>query len=1009
MSSDPARYAESEIEAAAPKLNSTGASGSTVLVTATFVAEPLEAPLGWVLAEAGLACTIGFAPYNQVFQQLLTPHSELARNVGGPGVLLVRLEDFVRDQTDLAEARQSIARVSAELGDAIEQFAKRAPSTLVVAVFGPAPTVDPDLRAALAEHGRSLLARLEPLAGVQILEEGRIGSADAERYDAARDRLAHVPFTETYYASLALALARRIHAIRVPAAKVLVLDCDNTLWRGVVGEDGVDGIEISEPYAAVQDFAVRQLSKGILICLASKNTEADVLEVFARRPDMRLRAEHVVAHRINWLPKPANLRSLALELNLGLDAFVFFDDNPLECAQMRAELPEVATLQLPSPAEIPRFLENLWIFDKVGTTAEDANRTRMYRENSARKAMESSVEDIGQFLAALDLKIDIAVPSDDEWTRVEQLGQRTNQFNFTTRRRTALELKSVLANGGHVFRVRVSDRFGDYGLVGELAAVVQGTNLLVDTFLLSCRVLGRGVEHAMLRRLGELAEAAGLEAVLLPYIATARNVPARAFADSVASQFAHADNDGTLYRLPAAVASQIAHRPGHDPAEIVEARLADEKKPGPSASANKVVSTTHVDRSERYARLATVVVSGSAVLAALAARNRQSRSIDLPAVGPSSSLETQLLLLWEEVLEIDGLGIDDDFFALGGTSLLSVKLFAEIGRRFGSHLRLTTILDAPTVRTLAVQVARSADQVRTGVVCLRRGGDHNLFLVHDGFGETLLYLNLAKLMPSTMSVYGIEPRRLPGIPLAHASIEDMAAFYVNQIRSIQPQGPYWVGGMCAGGVIAYEMAACLLRHGEQVQRVTILDGATPQAAKRTGRSTSDRLSRLEKAVAVAGESTDSTIRRWASMSLTVSRKVYGFVIYKISFPFRKASVHLRFRLMRNLVKRNAAWPRSLPELNVMEIYNLLESRYIPPPINDVPVLLVRASRGDGMDTPYREVYQEEDFGWRRVAPRLDVVDVTGGHSSMLQERAVPSLAAALVRHMAASPVRQFSP
>jgi FkbH-like protein len=979
--------------------------GTSVVVAATFVAEPLEAPLSWVFAETGLRHTMTFAPYNQVFQQLLTPHSDLARNTGGINILILRLEDFVRDKQKAGDdVGHSIARVAAELGDAVEQFAKRVTIPLVFTLLGSGPNVDPDLLSALNKHTRELLARVASVAGVHILEEARIGGAfDTSRHDAVRDQLAHVPFTEVYFASLALALARKIHSIQMPAAKVLVLDCDNTLWRGVVGEDGVDGIVISEPYVAIQNFAVSQLAKGILICLVSKNTEADVLDVFTNRSDMVLHADHVVAHRINWLPKPANIRSLAEELNLGVDSFVFLDDNPVECAQMRAELPQVITLQVPTEGDVPRFLENLWIFDKVITTSEDANRTQMYRENSARKAMESSVEDINQFLAALDLKIDIGVPSEEEWPRVEQLAQRTNQFNFTTRRRTALELKAMIGTGGHVFRVRVSDRFGDYGLVGEMAALVDGGTLLVDTLLLSCRVLGRGVEHAMLRHLGELAESSGLEAVALPYSPTARNVPARAFADSVASEFAEACPDGTLYRMPATHAAHIKHSPGHDPIEIIEARVADEKK-------GQGVTNTSPDileRSERYSRLANILVSGPAVLDAMSSRKRRPRSIAGTAAAPSSSIEAQMLLLWEEVLEMEGLGIDDDYFDLGGTSLQSVKLFAEITRRFGAQLRLTTILESPTVRSLALQVASSA-VARSGVICLRRGGDHNLFLVHDGFGETLLYLNLAKELPTTMSIYGIEPRRLPGIPLAHASIEDMAAYYVSQIRTVQSRGPYLMGGMCAGGVIAYEMAACLQRQGDQVQLVTILDGATPQAPKRMGRMTRHRLSRLEDAVAHAGHSAHSKFARWASIASAVARKLFNVIAYELGSAAEKVSVRVRFAVLRKMVRRNASWPSGLPELSVMQIYNMLESRYTPPTIADVPILLVRASVGDGNDTPYREVYQDEDFGWRRVADRLEVVDVVGGHSSMLQERTVESLAATLVRHLTASSSPHFS-
>jgi FkbH-like protein len=767
-----------------------------------------------------------------------------------------------------------------------------------------------------------------------------------------------------------------------------------------VGEDGSDGIKIPEPYAALQDYAVAQQAKGILICLASKNTEADVLEVLAKRSDMRLKAQHIVAHRINWRPKPANLRSLAEELNLGLDSFVFLDDNPVECAQMQAEIPQVVTIQVPTGAEIPRLLAHLWNFDKLATTAEDANRTRMYRENSARRAMESAANDINQFISALNIEVDIAAPSEDEWARVEQLTQRTNQFNFSTRRWTSAELKSSLKAGAQILRVRVSDRFGDYGLVGAIIAWPRESELLVDTLLLSCRVLGRGVEHAMVRRLGEIALEQGLAMVSVPFVATARNIPAHAFAESIAAEFKLRKEGGADYRIPSELASRIQHRPGHDPAEIIEARISDEKKSAGKGS----VSNGNMARSERYSRLANVLISGRAVLDQMSLQVRRSRQTDRARITPDSPLETELLRIWEDVLATDGLGVDDDYFELGGTSLLSVKLFAEIERRFGTQLRLTAILEAPTVRSLAQLIAPSAVLDRHGMVCLKTGGDRKFFLVHDGFGETLLYLNLARRLPPSMAVYGIEPRRVPGIPLAHASIEEMAEFYVEQIREIQPHGPYLLGGMCAGGVIAYEMAACLTRKNERVQLVTILDGATPHAAKRVGRILRNRLSRIESTLAQGASTSKSDLARWASVAATLARKLKNTAFYELSSALEKQSVRLRFLLHKMIVRRNGKWPAAVKGLSVMQIYNSLESRYHPPPLTDVPVLLIRASSGEGVDTPYRDIYRDEDFGWSQYAARLEIADVSGGHSSMLQEREVQLLTTLLLRHLNALPV-----
>jgi thioesterase domain-containing protein len=278
-------------------------------------------------------------------------------------------------------------------------------------------------------------------------------------------------------------------------------------------------------------------------------------------------------------------------------------------------------------------------------------------------------------------------------------------------------------------------------------------------------------------------------------------------------------------------------------------------------------------------------------------------------------------------------------------------------------------------------------------------------LVHDGLGETLLYLNLANRLPATIGVYGIEPKRLPGIPLAHTSIEEMATFYVEQIREVQPQGPYLLGGMCAGGVIAYEMAACLMRAGERVQMVAILDGAAPQAARRAGVASRNRLSRFLEAITQTLTAGARPLARVIAVTDVVARKVYNTVLYEIFAWVERISVRMRLPLLKMLVERGKSWPRWLPELSVTQIYNSLESQYTSPTLADVPILLVRASAGGGLDTPYRDLYCDEDLGWRNVAGQLELLDVTGGHSSMLQEDTIDSLAAELLmRFPAPEPV-----
>jgi FkbH-like protein len=970
-----------------------------IVISATFTAEPILPGLRCVLQQAALAFDVRFSPYNQVFQELLGRTSLLGTNKSGVDVVIVRIEDFVRQIVDLAEARPLIERTVDQLWNALTGHAHRAKVPTVLAVLRPSPGANKELVAELEAATTDLTARAISSPDITLLSQDDIDRVSTgQSYDALSDSLAHIPYSEEYYASLALAIARKVHALCVPAHKVLVLDCDNTLWRGVVGEDGVDGISIPPALVRIQRFAADAQARGVLICLASKNSESDVLEVFEKRLDMILRKEQIVAYQINWGQKPSNIVSLARFLNLGLDSFVFLDDNPVECELMRAELPEVVTLQVPPDDEVESFLNHLWTFDKVAITEEDARRTKMYRENAARQELEKSTADIAEFIASLKVVVDIAVPEDGEWPRVAQLTQRTNQFNFTTVRRTEPDVRHLSVDGSTVLRVKVRDRFGDYGLVGILIANRDAESLAVDTLLLSCRVLGRGVEHTMMRRLGEIAKERGLAYVDLLYARTSKNEPARAFAESVAAEFRDEQGAQIVYRIPADEACKISHRPGHDPAAVIDALKAEESKATSSPKA-KAKTPSADNWSQLYTNLASTLISGRDVLRIARSGNVRERTLPNEPQKPATEIEARLLRLWEEILGIVGLGVEDDYFALGGTSLIAARMFAEISRQFGVKLPLTTILEAPTVRSLSHHLTPISVEHSWELVELKGGGVRNLFFVHDGDGETLLYFNLARRMPSDLAVYGIEPRRLTSIPLAHARIEDMAAFYVEQLRRKQPQGPYRIGGMCAGGVIAYEMASQLIRTGDEVELVVLLDAATPQAPKQRGRMTKQRLQRMTNALADARSTDRSRFERALLVVYAVSRKIVTASTWEIKQRFAQWSIQARFGLLREVLARERSWPRFVPELSLRQIYDTAERHYVPAPLSGALVLLIRARAGQGGDTPYREIYADETLGWGKLTNNLAVLDADGGHSSMLQEPFVDGLADALMGYL----------
>ena len=407
-------------------------------ISATFTAEPVEETLDFWMGELELPASIEFAPYNQVFQQLLDPGSLLSQNRQGVNLVLVRLEDWMRSRPGSAASRDLeafLTRNATDLITAAREATARSTAPLIVGLCPDslAARGDQETQALFARVEEQIVAELGEAPGLCLLRPDDFGLYPVNDYDdPQRDQLGHIPYTPLFFAALGTILARKIHTLLSPPHKVVVLDCDNTLWKGVVGEEGVTGITIPPAWMGLQRFMVELAGRGFLLCLCSKNDEPDVLEVFDRRPDMVLRRDHLVSWRINWQPKSQNIRSLAQELNLGLDSFVFLDDNPVECAEVRAGCPEVLTLRLPIDGDIDGFLKHVWAFDRLRVTSEDQQRTAMYKQEAERARFQREAPTIEEFLAGLDLRITIAEPSPDQVARVAQLTQRTNQFNFTT-------------------------------------------------------------------------------------------------------------------------------------------------------------------------------------------------------------------------------------------------------------------------------------------------------------------------------------------------------------------------------------------------------------------------------------------------------------------------------------------------------------------------------------------------------------------------------------------------
>jgi FkbH-like protein len=700
-----------------------------IVLSATFTAEPLGEVLDFWMRELDLPARVSFAPYHQVFQQLLDPASRLRANRHGAGVVLVRFEDWARDRREGEAAPAgawlgepgvlaAVERAAEDLEAALAEAALHAAAPLLVLVCPASPAASAVAPfATLAERLASrLVAAASGTANLYVTPPSELAELypDQELDDPYADRIGHVPYTPAGFAALGTLLARRLHALWHPPAKVLALDCDETLWQGVCAEDGPQGVVLDAGRQRLQEWAVAQQQAGMLLCLCSKNQEADVFRTFEQRPDFPLRRAHLAAWRIDWSRKSENLRHLAAELGLGLDGFVLIDDNPIECAEVRAACPEVVVLELPEdPRQIPRALQHFWACDRLRTTAEDRRRAESYRQGALRQRHRLRAASFEDFLAGLELAVDVLPlaprsTTPERLARAAQLTQRTNQFNASTLRRTEGEIQRLLGDGALEGRtVEVRDRFGDYGLVGLILFAARGDALRIDTLLLSCRVLGRGVEHRVLSALAGEALRRGLPHLDVPAVPTARNRPVFDFLRSVpaARERSAAADGGTVFRIPAERAAGLrpaAPGPGSGP---VAAEPVAEPPAGP------VPSPPSVTRSRLLPRIAAELADAHEiarrVAAARAGEGRHGVAEGEP-VPPRGAAEERLAAIFAELLGVERVGARDSFFDLGGHSLLGTVLLSRVRDAFGIELPVARLFAAPTVETLAAALARES-------------------------------------------------------------------------------------------------------------------------------------------------------------------------------------------------------------------------------------------------------------------------------------------------------------
>ena len=678
-----------------------------IVVTATFTAEPIEAPLKFWLKQLDLECCIEFAPYNQVFQQLLDPSSLLSNNRNGTGIILIRLEDWAKG-ADLTKEKieANIKSFTLSLGN----YGQKSSIPQIVCICPSLPSWNEDGINLMEQMEYLLLAELEKISGIYTISTSELLNTYPidEYYDPHGDKIGHIPFTKSFFTSLATILARKIYTIKSRPYKVIVLDCDNTLWKGICGEDGPYGVNIDGPWKILQEFVIRQHDLGMLISICSKNNEDDVIEVFKHHQEMPLRRKHIVSWRINWDPKSENIKLLAEELQLGLDSFIFIDDNPVECAEVQANCPEVLTLQLPNQEkDIPGFLENIWAFDYLKITEEDRRRTTLYQQNIRRGQFRRESLTLADFLKDLNLEVKVSNVEQEQFSRVSQLIMRTNQFNFSNIRRSESEvLKLCQTDTVECLVTEVNDRFGDYGLVGVILFKTDAESIEVDTCLLSCRVLGRGVEYRMLAKLGNIAEERHLKCVKIHYVPSKKNKPALDFLEKIGSQYKFAHDNGFLYKFPSQYIKTLTYVP-----------IAAKSEPAESNSNNSKISDKQVFSARRKSELLSDIAANLCTVEQIQERvqslDRKERP-DIPEryIAPETDMERTICSIWEEVLGITNIGINDNFFELNGNSLKAAQIISRLNRTINVDLSIPDLFENPAIAKLAKYIPKMCKKMQ---------------------------------------------------------------------------------------------------------------------------------------------------------------------------------------------------------------------------------------------------------------------------------------------------------
>lgn len=1044
--------------------------------TTDFIAPALTA----TAARHGVALEVIKGGYDQILQDALTPDSSVNR--AAPDAVLIAIDyRGLPIRGALGNADKGREAVNAALGflHAVRDGIKRNRKAICIfqtigappeTLFGNMDGVHPGaLRRIIDAINAGIAESVQGTPDIVIDVAHLASTVGLADWHAPRDwNSAKLPFSENFVPLYAEHVTRAIAALRGKSRRCLILDLDNTLWGGVIGDDGLEGIKLGhgdatgEAYLSVQRLALDLRSRGIVLAVCSKNEDEIARSAFQRHPDMLLKENHIAVFQANWKDKATNIKAIAAELSLGLESLVFLDDNPVERLLIRQMLPEVAVPELPDdPSLYARTLAAAGYFEAVTFSEDDLKRADFYQDNARRVNLQKQAGDLDSYLASLDMEITFQPFDETGRARISQLINKSNQFNVTTKRYTEAQVEAMQNDPAYfTLQVRLSDTFGDNGMISVvICRRVSPDTWEIDTWLMSCRVLGRRVEDMVLREILEHAKADGVKKIVGIYIPTDRNKLVAEHYPKLGFQLLRKEGNTSTYELDVDTASVAAapmrvKRIAAGPSSAVSYPRREPAQPTatvPPAAVVAATSTAATNGNGAVSSIAAVKsnsgsgdaeakliriweevldregvrpeddffeLGGDSILAirlmieiekqfqkrfeiSKLASHPTLRALAGELGGPSSAAapdssnptEMQLRKIWEDVLDREGIGSGDNFFDLGGDSILAIRMMIEIEKQFGKRYEISVLASHPTLEALAAEIAgrkpetgTTAEEPASLIVPMRPQGDATpLFCVHCGTGHVLRYRHLVSLLDTDTPVYGIRAPELRDMKSA-PTVESLAALYVENIRRVQPHGPYQISGFCFGGTVAYEIARRLSEMGETVSMLALMQAVN-----------SEHYRALPKLEALQYKT-----------SYVVNRaQKYGAKLLRGEFK----GIYSGFRDLMNWQKRKREMasgnsePSPVQNSGAGDIYDniaLLASigeDFAPKPFHG-RIHLIRAKEQAA------ELVHDMEFGWQDVALQgLDVVTLPGNHYSLLEKPAVDAVAEALQGWLAKMEVR----